>query len=92
MTDERAVQLAMKLHLLGISRAGVIELLSQYSYDLIEEQISYLPYRKAKRPGAFLMDAVRNSYSPPKELFYAPPQTKPSAPADRLDEGSQRPS
>lgn len=71
MNQERATKLAGELYKLGLSQAGVVDLLSNHSLDAIEEQLFYLPHRKAKRPGAFLVDAVRNHYSPPKEFYYA---------------------
>lgn len=74
MSDPRAIQVAMELQKLGVSRAGCIELLSSYPLEDIERQLQYLPYRKAKRPEAFIIEAVRNGYSPPKEFFNAPPQ------------------
>lgn len=96
MTDEellsghdRATQIAYHLLKMGVSHKGVQELLMGYPYDQIEKQLEYLPYRKAKRPEAFIMDAVRNNYSPPKEFYYAKAQTEPSAATDAVDEGSQ---
>ena len=90
MTDPRAVRIALELQLLGVSGAGVVELLSQYPYEQIERQLSYLPFRKAKRPEAFIMDAVRNDYSPPKEFFYASTQTAPSNTVQRVDQDTER--
>lgn len=78
MNQERATKLAGELYKLGLSQAGVVDLLSNYSLDAIEEQLFYLPHRKAKRPGAFLVDAVRNHYSPPKEFYYAKTEPQPS--------------
>ncbi|MBS1714911.1 MAG: hypothetical protein JST30_11310 [Armatimonadetes bacterium] len=96
MTDEellsghdRATQIAYHLLKLGVSHKGVQELLIGYPYDQIEKQLEYLPYRKAKRPEAFIMDAVRNNYSPPKEFYYAKAQTESSEVSSALDEGSQ---
>lgn len=90
MIDPRMVQVAMRLQLLGVSKAGVQELLG-YPLDDVERQLNYLPYRKAKRPEAFIIEAVRNSYSPPKELFYAAPQTPLVPQLDRLDQNPQLP-
>jgi hypothetical protein len=71
MSRERATQIAVRLMKLGVSNAGVQELLAHYPYEEIERQLDFLPYRKAKRPEAFIMDAVRKNYSPPKETYYA---------------------
>jgi hypothetical protein len=71
MNQDRAVKVAVELYKLGLSQAGVEDLILHNSLDSIEEQLFYLPHRKARRPGAFLVDAVRNHYSPPKEFYYA---------------------
>lgn len=89
MSQDRAVKLAMELMRLGVSRAGAAELLA-FPHDIIERQLRYLPYRKAKRPSAFIVDAIRHDYSPPKEAFYAPPPTQPAQADDALDEDPER--
>jgi hypothetical protein len=71
--DPRRVDVALDLLKLGVSNTRVTELLT-FDLDVIERQLSYLPYRKAKRPEAFIIEAIRNDYSPPKECFYAPPE------------------
>lgn len=92
MTEEdRRIVVASKLHRLGVSGAGVVELLSYYSLDEIELQMKYLPFRKAKRPEALIIEAVRNNYSPPKEFYYAEVQTPSPEPEQLLDEDTQPP-
>lgn len=86
--DPRMVEAAMDLLRLGVSNTRVTELLS-YDIEIIERQLEWLPYRKAKRPEAFIIDAIRNDYSPPKECFYAPPQPQPSLTEDELDEDAE---
>jgi hypothetical protein len=71
MSQERATEIALQLLRLGVSKAGVEGLMRDYPYDEIERQLNYLPYRKAKRPDAFIVEAVRRNYSAPKELFHA---------------------
>lgn len=93
MNQEKLNQLAIELMRLGISQAGAAELMATSSIEEIERQLLFLPHRKAKRPGAFLIEAVRNKYSPPKE-FYASNRTYAASPGDTLDEdttGSGRP-
>ncbi len=90
MSQERPTQIAMDLLKIGVSHSGVQELLVNYPYDIIERQISFMPYRKAKRPEAFIMEAVRRNYSPPKEFFYAKNKTNPTSALDPVDEGSKR--
>lgn len=89
MKGDRAIELAIALMRVGVSRAGVTELLSSYEFDVIERQLQYLPFRKAKRPEAFIIEAIRHDYSPPKELYYAPTQTQPTSESD-LDEDAKR--
>ena len=88
MPSDRMVQIAMKLQLLGVSGAGITELLC-YDLDLVERQLEFLPFRKAKRPEAFIIEAVRNNYNPPKEFYYAKTETQPAPSTQRLDQDSQ---
>jgi len=85
MSLERMTAVAIELKKLGVSQAGVLELLGRYPIELVEAQLSYLPYRKARRPEAFIIQAVRNNFSAPKEL-YAKTQTDPSTTINTLDE------
>lgn len=99
MNGDRAVRLAGELMQLGVSHAGVTELLTHYDHADIERQLKFLPYRKAKRPEAFIIDAIRNNYSAPKAFFYAPNETQPldeipldedpEQPCGRLDANAQ---
>lgn len=68
--DERLVRIGRKLQEIGMDYAG-IAFLFKYDLDEIEKQLSYLPYRKSRRPAALLIEAVRRRYSPPKGIFYA---------------------
>ncbi|MEI7575539.1 MAG: hypothetical protein WCK51_01505 [Armatimonadota bacterium] len=68
--EDPAVQIAVELMKLGVSHAGVVELLS-FPHERIKRQLSFMPFRKAKRPEAFIVDAIRHDYSPPKEYYYA---------------------
>ncbi len=83
---DRSVQIAGRLLQLGISHAGCIELL-QFPLEQVEQQLEWLPFRaKVKRPGAFLINAVRNHYSPPKEFYYAKDQIKAHGINDSMDQ------
>lgn len=73
--NPRKVEIALDLMKLGVSNAGVAELLT-HDPDVVEAQLAYLPYRKAKRPEAFIIEAVRKNYSPPKEFYYAQDQAE----------------
>lgn len=89
MTADRMTKLAIELMRLGVSQSGVRELLSVNPLDEIERQLAYLPYRKAKRPEAFIIEAVRNSYSPPKEFYYAARETDLPVSDDPLDQAAE---
>lgn len=82
-------RLAMELMLLGVSKSGVEQLL-MHPLDEIERQLAYLPYRKANRPEAFIIEAVRHAYSAPKEFFYAANQTKAPGSERSVDQGPER--
>jgi len=77
----------MRLH---VSRERVVEILSSYPIEQIERQLAYLPFRNARRPGAFIIQSIRHNYSPPKEFFYAAHQSDPSGSEHALDEDTQR--
>jgi hypothetical protein len=72
MVNERAIKLAIELQKLGVSQLGCTRLLVEHSFEEIERQLEYLPYRKASRPEALIVEAIRHNYSPPKEFFHAP--------------------
>jgi len=91
MSKERMSRLAMELFKLGVSHTGVQELLSLHELDEVERQIAYLPYRKAKRPEAFIIEAVRQRYSPPKEFYYANDSSQLSDPEEPLDQDTELP-
>jgi len=83
---ERMTAVATELFKLNVSNAGVAHLLRDYPVEEIERQLLYLPYRKAKRPNAFIIEAVRGNYSPPKEFTYAKYLSEVPATRDRVDE------
>lgn len=88
--DERMVRLAQQLQLIGISQAVTAQLLS-HDLDVIERQLAYLPYRKCRRPEAFLVEAIRRNYSPPKEFLYASNVAQARRVRQPLDQDSQPP-
>jgi len=88
---DRKTEIAIQLYRLGVSRDGVIDLLSQYTEEEIQRQLDYLPYRKAKRKEAFIVEAIRKGYSPPKEFFYAQTQADLTPAFDAVDEGAELP-
>lgn len=91
MSQEKATELAVALMRLGVSNRGLSELLNHYPYDVIELQLKYLPFRKAKRPEAFIIEAVRRNYSAPKEFFHASNQAHPSRSSSAVDQAAKRP-
>jgi len=88
---DKKTELAVQLYRLGVSRDGVIDLLSQYTEEEIQRQLDYLPFRKAKRKEAFIVEAIRKGYSPPKEFFYAQTQADLTPAFGAVDEGAELP-
>ncbi len=91
MTMQKKIELAKRLHLVGVSKDGVIELLWKFPLEQIEAQLEYLPYRKAKRPEAMIIESIRKNYSPPKEFYYARSKSELTEAFESLDEGSEPP-
>jgi hypothetical protein len=89
MSTDKKTELAMALYRLGVSQEGVTNLLWRFPEEQIETQLRYLPYRKAKRPEAFIIEAIRKNYSPPKEFYYAQDQAHPAPHFDAVDEGAK---
>ena len=84
--------LAVELQKIGVSQDGVYQLLANYPEEVIEAQLRYLPHRRAKRPEAFIVEAIRNNYSAPKEMYHAHPQVKPkNSSLDQSAEPASRP-
>jgi len=88
MSEERYLKAALGLQKLGVSQSGSLQLMNQYPLETIERQLFFLPMRKAKRPSAFIVDAIRFDYSPPKE-FYAKTKTQPSEDSCVLDQDAE---
>ncbi len=92
MSRDRLTQLALELMKIGVSTSGVERLLALHDPDEIERQLKFLPYRKAKRPEAFIIEAVRRRYSAPKDFFlHAKNSPHPARAADAVDESPERP-
>lgn len=88
---EKKIELARRLHLVGVSKDGVIELLWKYPLERIEAQLEYLPFRKAKRPEAMIIESIRKDYTPPKEFYYARSQSELRQAFESMDKGSEPP-
>lgn len=88
---DRAVAAAAEMMRLGVSRLGIVDLLAHYPIETIERQLKYLPLRKAKRPEALLIDAIKNDYSAPNPHRHAKDQIGPGRASRRVDEGPERP-
>lgn len=87
-SQQRAFEIAYALMRLGVSKSGVERLMRDYTYDLIERQLKYLPFRKAKRPEAMIIESIRRNYTAPKDYFHAQTDPQPPAADGAVDEGS----
>lgn len=92
MSLDKQTDLAVSLMRLGVSQEVVVDLLVQHPLDQIEAQLQYLPYRRAKRKEAFIVEAIRKNYSPPKEMHHAKAKADLAAAINALDKDSKRPS
>lgn len=84
-------QLALELQKLGVSQDGSLDILLKYPMDVIEAQLSYMPMRRAKRPEAFIVEAIRKNYSPPNNAYYAKAKAELAAAINAVDKSPQRP-
>ena len=91
MSKERMTRIAYELQKLGVSQDGTLDILLKYPLDVIEAQVSYMPYRRAKRPDAFIVEAIRKNYSPPNKAFYAKAKAELAASLYPVDPDSQPP-
>lgn len=88
MTDDRMVAAARRLMELGVSRSGVVDLLG-FPVETIERQLDWLPYRKCRRPVAFIVEAIRNDYSAPNLNRHAKDQTHATRKRNAVDEDAE---
>lgn len=91
MPLSRSDRLVMELHLLGVSHKAIIELVGDYPWEVIEDQLKYLPFRNARRPAAFIVKAIKFNYSPPKDYFYAAHQALSASSRQQLDKDAESP-
>lgn len=92
MTDnDWAVHLAGELLQIGVSRDGVVDLLSHYPLETIARQVEFMPMRKAKRPAAFIIEAIRKDFSAPNKFYHASNKTNLATPDNALDEDPEYP-
>ena len=81
------LRLLTELMKLGVSEHEASSLLERYSTNRIEQQLSWLPYRTARKPSALIVAAIRRNFDPPSALFPATDrdnsQTTTAASSDR---------
>lgn len=89
MSLSRENRLVMELHFLGVSNKAIIDLVGDYPWEVIEDQLKYLPYRNARNKAAFIVKAIKHNYSPPKNYFYAAHQALAANPESQLDQNPE---
>ena len=62
---DRVFRIAAALLRAGVSRPATEGLLASTDHDLLERQLVWLPYRKARDPAAFLLASIRGDYARP---------------------------
>lgn len=50
---------------LGVRRSQILELVQHYSLERIERQLRWLPYRKARKPSALIVAAIKEDFEEP---------------------------
>jgi hypothetical protein len=63
-----ATSLRRRLENTGLTREQAEKLLMTYNRERIEQQLSWLPYRKAKNPAGYLLAAIEGHYREPLAL------------------------
>lgn len=66
LTNEQSTEhLRQRLFRVGLMKDEVDFLLSSFPQDMIEDQLEWLPYRRAKSPARYLMAAIEGNYDEP---------------------------
>lgn len=68
VASKRMVRIAKELLELGVVSSQVTRLLASYSLDQIEQQLRWLPFRKARNKASFIVTAIDNDYERPLTL------------------------
>ena len=66
--DDRVLRLAAELARLGVTRRQVERLFSQYEIDVIEQQLIWLPYRRARNQASVIVMAICENYEKPARM------------------------
>jgi hypothetical protein len=62
------VRLARALLELGVGAGTTREILAHYDPDLVDQQLAWLPFRRARRPSRLIVAAIRDNYEKPRCL------------------------
>ena len=68
---DRMVRLGVERQRMGVSERVAFELLASYPLDAIEQQIEWLPHRRAKRRSSLIVAAIKGDYEKPAVLLEA---------------------
>jgi len=66
--QERRVRLILALRKMGVSEQVCTDLLVGFSLDRIEQQIAWLPFRRAKRRSSMIVASIKGDYERPVSL------------------------
>lgn len=64
----RESDVKMALLRLGVRRSQILELVENYALELIEQQLEWLPYRRARKPSSLIVAAIKENYDEPATL------------------------
>jgi hypothetical protein len=66
---ERMMRLAMALLQVGVSASQARQLLANHDLDVVEQQLLWLPARKARKRSSLIVSAIRENYEKPADLI-----------------------
>ena len=61
----READVKVELLKLGVSRTIILDLVEKYSLERIEQQLAWLPLRRARKPSSLIVSAIKEGYEEP---------------------------
>ena len=82
--------LVEKLKKVGVSDKAIVQIMAKYAPKIIQNQLSYLPYRQAKNPAGLLVQAIKGDWSVPKEYLAVKEKQRQTQEQNQLKEEQKR--
>jgi hypothetical protein len=61
----READVKIELLKLGVSRTIILDLVEKFSLESIEQQLAWLPLRRARKPSSLIVSAIKEGYEEP---------------------------